>query len=232
MRKKPIRKFIVTSLSIIILASIFTACDGNWFSAGEQNSQTEQTDVKEPIAPVVVDGVRTSYADIVQKTAPAVVQITAVGRQKVSTERTIPGLEDFFNQMPNAPRSESRPSRGFGSGVIVNQDGTILTNHHVIEDADKITVEMSDNSTYDAKVVGSDPPSDLAVIKIEGKEFPNLKLGDSDNVRIGDIVLAIGNPLDIGQTVTSGIISAKGRRTGLGDGSSFQDFLQTVLCPS
>nr|MBA3634720.1 Do family serine endopeptidase [Acidobacteriota bacterium] len=102
----------------------------------------------------------------------------------------------------------------------------ILTNHHVIDGAEKITVQMNDDKTFEAKIVGSDPPSDLAVLKIEGENLPFLNLGNSDNVRIGDIVLAIGNPLGIGQTVTAGIISAKGRRTGLSDGS-FEDFLQT-----
>jgi S1-C subfamily serine protease len=94
-----------------------------------------------------------------------------------------------------------------------------LTNFHVVDGADKITVLMSDNKSYEAKVVGSDQPSDLAVLKIEAENLPYLTLGNSDNVRVGDIVLAIGNPLGIGQTVTAGIISAKGRRTGLSDGS-------------
>ena len=91
----------------------------------------------------------------------------------------------------------------------------------------KITVQLNDDKTFDAKVVGADRPSDLAVLKIEAQNMPFLTLGDSDSVRVGDIVLAIGNPLGIGQTVTAGIISAKGRRTGLSDGSSFEDFLQT-----
>jgi Do/DeqQ family serine protease len=95
-----------------------------------------------------------------------------------------------------------------------------------VQDADKITVAMSDNKTYQAKVLGTDQPSDLALIKVEASNLPFLTLGDSDKVRVGDIVLAIGNPLGIGQTVTAGIISAKGRRTGLSDGS-FEDFLQT-----
>ena len=116
-----------------------------------------------------------------------------------------------------------------GSGVLVSADGTILTNAHVIDGADKITVRMNDNKSFEAKVVGSDRPSDLAVLKIEAQNLPYLTLGNSDSVRVGDIVLAIGNPLGIGQTVTAGIISAKGRRTGLsyGGNDSFEDFLQT-----
>ncbi len=213
---------------MIISMLIFTGCNLDW-AGGQKASPTEkQAETQTPQAPVVVDGVRTSYADIVGKTAPAVVQITAVNTTGQTKQVDTPkSLEDLF-QMPGQPQQQpERPKRGFGSGVIVKSDGTILTNHHVIDEADKITVETSDNKTYEAKIVGSDPPSDLAVLKIVGEDFPFLKLGDSDAVRIGDIVLAIGNPLGIGQTVTSGIISAKGRRTGLGDGSSFQDFLQT-----
>ena len=113
-----------------------------------------------------------------------------------------------------------------GSGVIVHRDGTILTNHHVIDGAEQIQVELTNHRVFKAKVVGSDPPSDLAVLKIDAKDLDALSLGNSDQVRVGDIALAIGNPLGLGQTVTAGIISAKGRATGLSDGS-FEDFLQT-----
>jgi len=113
-----------------------------------------------------------------------------------------------------------------GSGVIVQRDGTILTNYHVIDGAEQIQVELTNHRVFKAKVVGSDPPSDLAVLKIDAKDLDALSLGNSDQVRVGDIALAIGNPLGLGQTVTAGIISAKGRATGLSDGS-FEDFLQT-----
>jgi Do/DeqQ family serine protease len=180
----------------------------------------------EPI-PLVVDGTRTSYADIVERTSPAVVRIEASRREKAQTRGQMPFGDDFFRQF-QIPQPDRRPQieRGVGSGVIVDAAGTVMTNFHVVEGADKITVLTNDNKSYDAKIVGTDAPSDLAVLKIEGAELPSLKLGDSDSVRVGDIVLAIGNPLGIGQTVTAGIISAKGRRTGLGDGS-FEDFLQT-----
>jgi Do/DeqQ family serine protease len=178
-----------------------------------------------PPAPVVVDGMRTSYADIVDKTSPAVVRIEADHKTKGGSQVQAP--DDMFHQF-QMPMPNQRPQieRGLGSGVVVNADGTILTNYHVVQDADKITVAMSDNKTYQAKVLGTDQPSDLALIKVEASNLPFLTLGDSDKVRVGDIVLAIGNPLGIGQTVTAGIISAKGRRTGLSDGS-FEDFLQT-----
>lgn len=179
-----------------------------------------------PAAPIVVDGMRTSYADVVERTSPAVVRIEAEHKQQARPNVQGPA-DDFFRQF-QIPQQERRPQveRGVGSGVLVSADGSILTNHHVVDGAEKIKVLMSDNKSYDAKVVGSDQPSDLAVLKIEATNLPFLNLGNSDSVRVGDIVLAIGNPLGIGQTVTAGIISAKGRRTGLSDGS-FEDFLQT-----
>jgi serine protease Do len=170
-----------------------------------------------------------SYADMVARVAPAVVTIRS--QRRVNSAQQLPFMDDplfreFFGR--RAPGGQQRPERqrGLGSGVIVSPDGYILTNHHVVEDAEEITVELNDNRTLRAKLVGSDPPSDLAVLKVEERGLPVLPLGNSDGVRVGDVVLAIGNPLGIGQTVTSGIISAKGRQTGLGDGS-FEDFLQT-----
>jgi S1-C subfamily serine protease len=126
--------------------------------------------------------------------------------------------------MQQAPPERAR--QALGSGVIVSQDGYIVTNHHVIDGADQIKVDLTDGRSFDAKLVGSDPPSDLAVLKIDASNLTMLTLGDSDRTRIGDVVLAIGNPLGVGQTVTMGIISAKGRQTGLSNGS-FEDFLQT-----
>jgi serine protease Do len=181
-----------------------------------------------PPAPISVAGVRTSYADVVERTSPAVVRIDAEIKTKVQSMQFPFGDDDLFRGMPMQPsQPREQIQRGIGSGVIVSADGTILTNNHVVEGASKITVQMSNDKTFDAKVVGADKPSDLAVLKIEAQNMPFLTLGDSDSVRVGDIVLAIGNPLGIGQTVTAGIISAKGRRTGLSDGSSFEDFLQT-----
>jgi serine protease Do len=220
-------------LSFLLLFSIavFAGCRSNFLNGENVPASSQNQAPPAPPAPVVVDGVRTSYADVVDKTSPAVVRIESQIKQNVSAQPQFPfgGDDDFFKQMVPQPRQQQRApvERGLGSGVIVSGDGTILTNNHVVEGAEKITVYLSDNKSFQAKLVGADKPSDLAVIKIEGQDFPFLNLGNSDNVRIGDIVLAIGNPLGIGQTVTQGIISAKGRRTGLSDGQSFEDFLQT-----
>ena len=136
-------------------------------------------------------------------------------------------MRDFFGgAFGGAPAPRQKMLMALGSGVIVQRDGTILTNYHVIDGAEQIQVELTNHRVFKAKVVGSDPPSDLAVLKIDAKDLDALSLGNSDQVRVGDIALAIGNPLGLGQTVTAGIISAKGRATGLSDGS-FEDFLQT-----
>lgn len=213
----------LSGMGLILAVSAVSACKTGLLGGAETPPPAQQA----PPAPVVVDGMRTSYADIVERTSPAVVRIEAEVKEKPQSQTQFPGGDDFFRQF-QVPQQNRRPQveRGVGSGVLVSADGSILTNHHVVDGANKITVLMSDNKSYDAKVVGSDQPSDLAVLKIEGQNFPFLTLGNSDTVRVGDIVLAIGNPLGIGQTVTAGIISAKGRRTGLSDGS-FEDFLQT-----
>lgn len=221
------KRSIAFSLVFALTILAFSGCRSGLFS-GENQTDTSSAPSVAPPAPVVVDGMRTSYADIVERTSPAVVNIISdIKVQQTNSPEGNP-LEGFPFEFPQMPRQQQRPQveRGVGSGVIVSADGTILTNNHVVQGATKITVEMNNGKSYEAKTVGTDPPSDLAVLKIEGENLPFLTLGNSDTVRVGDIVLAIGNPLGIGQTVTAGIISAKGRRTGLSDGS-FEDFLQT-----
>jgi Do/DeqQ family serine protease len=168
-----------------------------------------------------------SYADVVAQVAPAVVTVRA---QKLTlvADRT-PGqnpFEEFFGRrMPQAPQAPRREG-AMGSGVVVSGEGYILTNHHVVEGAKQVSVEMSDGRTLKAAVIGTDAPSDLAVLKVDVKGLKAVPMGDSDQVRVGDVALAFGNPLGVGQTVTMGIVSAKGRATGLADGS-FEDFIQT-----
>ena len=220
------RNFILSTLLVSVAA--FSACNTGLLS-GEQTAAPVPPSA--PPAQIVVDGIRTSYADVVEKTSPAVVRIEAEVKGRPNSQTQF-NLDDLFRQGPGQQQPQQRPQleRGLGSGVIVSADGTILTNNHVVEGAEKITVLLADNKSFDAKLVGSDRPSDMAVLKIEAQNMPFLTLGNSDTVRVGDIVLAIGNPLGIGQTVTAGIISAKGRRTGLAYGNSndtFEDFLQT-----
>src|SRR5437763_6489500 len=172
-----------------------------------------------------------SYADAVDRVSPAVVTIRSAKR--VRDAQQFPFLDDpFFRQFFGNPRqrsprgNNSEMQHALGSGVIVKADGVILTNHHVVDGADQITVELSSRQSYSAKLIGSDAPSDLAVLKIDASNLTTLPLGDFNRVRVGSVCLAVGNPLGVGETVTSGIISANGRATGLSDGS-FEDFLPT-----
>ena len=178
-------------------------------------------------SPTTTSALRTSYADVVNRVSAAVVTIRTESRARAPQQ--FPFMDDpFFRRFfgePVTPTPERRV-RGLGSGVIVTADGYILTNHHVIDGAQQIEVDLQGPRTVNARLVGSDPPSDLAVLKIDEGGLSPLVLADSDKIQVGDIVLAIGNPLGIGQSVTLGIISAKGRRTGLSNGS-FEDFLQT-----
>jgi Do/DeqQ family serine protease len=172
-----------------------------------------------------------SYADIVSRVAPAVVTVRSERHARAPQQFPFaddPLFREFFGKQFDERSQQPREQvqHALGSGVIVNADGHILTNHHVVDGAEQISVELNDNRVVEAKVVGSDAPSDLAVLKIDAGNLPVLTLGDSDRVRIGDVALAVGNPLGLGQTVTAGIISAKGRTTGLSDGS-FESFLQT-----
>jgi Do/DeqQ family serine protease len=196
-----------------------SASDPNTGSSGSANA-TGGNPAMMPVA---------SYADIVNKVAPAV--ITIHSQMRVRQPQQYPFMDDpFFRQFfgdRNMPQQQAPQQRqGLGSGVIIDANGYILTNHHVIDGAEQIKVDLNDGRSLDAKLVGADPPSDLAVLKVEASGLPVLVLGDSDRARVGDVVLAIGNPLGVGQTVTMGIISAKGRQTGLSNGS-FEDFLQT-----
>ena len=203
---------------------------------GAQVGSAQQNAVGQPVASATGLPVQTSYAAVVSRVAPAVVTVRSERRVKVSEQQT-PFMDDpmlrelFGDRMPRGGQGQQQKPRtereeGLGSGVIVSPDGYILTNHHVVDGAQQITVELTDRRVFNAKLIGSDQPSDLAVLKIDASNLPVLTLGDSDRAQVGDIVLAVGNPLGIGQTVTSGIISAKGRTTGLGDGS-FEDFIQT-----
>ena len=208
--------------SLVLVAFSVTACSGQRRAsfAPEQPSQPAVSNS----APV---GLQNSYADLVSRVSPAVVTIRSTERSRPAQQFPFmddPRFRDFFGD--RMPQQQPRPVQGVGSGVIVNANGFILTNHHVVDGAVEIKVELTDNRTFTAKLVGSDPPSDLAVLKIEASGLPTVSVGDSDKVRVGDVVLALGNPMGIGQTVTSGIVSAKGRATGLSDGS-FEDFLQT-----
>jgi Do/DeqQ family serine protease len=167
-----------------------------------------------------------TVAPLVQQVTPGVVNIST---RTMGAEQDNPLLNDpFFRRFFNIPREQLRPreTRAAGSGVIVDaRRGYVVTNFHVIENADRIEVTTKDNRTLKARLVGADPETDVAVLKVEGDGLQGLPWGNSDAVRVGDFVLAIGNPFGLGQTVTSGIVSATGR-SGLGI-EGYEDFIQT-----
>ncbi|MEM8816030.1 MAG: Do family serine endopeptidase [Pseudomonadota bacterium] len=180
----------------------------------------------EAALPLAVDGQPvTSLAPIVEKTSPAVVNIRV--SQTVAARQF--GNEAFrrYFGLPEVPQRGTRQATSAGSGVIVDADnGYILTNHHVVDGADKIEISTFDGRLLDAEVVGSDQRTDIAVIRVDADDLVEMPIGDSEQVRVGDFVLAIGNPFGLRHTVTSGIVSALGRM-GVGNGNMLEDFIQT-----
>ena len=168
---------------------------------------------------------------LAEKLKPAVVNIDTESTVSVGNfgTRNMPKdfrdfFERFFGQMPDNQQQQQRKRQGTGSGFLITKDGYIVTNNHVVENAEKITVRTLDKKIYEAKVVGQDPKTDVALIKVEADDLPFAELGDSDVLKVGEWVLAIGNPFGLDHTVTAGIVSAKGRVIGAGP---YDDFIQT-----
>ena len=229
-RHRLLRPLMRTGLAVAVTAMV--TAGGTWhvMAAGGSAAPAHAAATAAAPAPAahaaIIPSARASYADVVKQVAPAVVTIRTEGTAHVS-QTALPDddfLQQFFGRSGRVPRDYKQ--RSLGSGVVVSADGYILTNHHVIDGADDIRVDLSDGRTLKATVVGSDEPSDLALLKVPATDLHALNFGDSDRVEVGDVVLALGNPLGVGQTVTMGIISAKGRSTGIGQGG-YEDFLQT-----
>lgn len=157
----------------------------------------------------------TMVSDVAERVTPAVVNITTRRSGRAPTDR----------RQPFGPFGRQMPQMGAGSGVVISPDGEIVTNNHVIEGADEIVVTFADRREFRAELIGTDKPSDLAFLRIDAKNLPHLTLGDSSKLRLGEFVLAVGNPFGVGQTVTMGIVSAKGRANmGIVD---YENFIQT-----
>ena len=236
--KRAIREYAQKTRLAIVLAAVLGA--GAHFAFQSAHA----TDEKAKSAPQVhVDQTPvnrdtktiTSFAPVVKKVSPAVVRVDIVGKVKEAEVGMSPYDDPFFrrffgDQLPQngrrGPRTQQMPrERGMGSGVIVTQDVYIITNNHVVENADKVNVKLDDGREFEAKVVGTDPKTDIAVVKVEATGLPYVNFADSDKIEVGDIVLAIGNPFGVGQTVTSGIVSATGRAMNIG--LDYEDFIQT-----
>jgi Do/DeqQ family serine protease len=207
----------------VALAVVFTVSTlkPEWLPRGQRIIA-----LQEAAAPTAEGGQRalTSYRDAARSSLPAVVHIytTQQVRQQRHPLFDDPIFRHFFGERPEG---QNRRNSGLGSGVIVSQNGYILTNFHVIEGADDIQVALNDGKTYGARIVGTDPESDLAVLRIDASGLPAITFGQMENLSVGDVVLAIGNPFGVGQTVTMGIVSALGR-SHLGI-NTFENFIQT-----
>ncbi len=176
-----------------------------------------------PRIPKQIEETSRAFSEIAKSVSPAVVNISTT---KVLKRRETP-FDEFFNFLQPPPDRETRrwKERSLGSGVIVSPDGYIVTNNHVVEQADEIRVTLYDKKSFGARVVGSDPKTDIAIIKIDAKGLPVIPWGDSDRLQVGEFVLAIGNPFGLNHTITMGIISAVGRAdVGIAD---YEDFIQT-----
>ena len=163
-----------------------------------------------------------SLAPLVEDLSPAVVNVNIeVKANPVHGEDPLEQFRFFFD-LPDT--TDPQPRQGQGSGFLISSDGYLLTNHHVVQGADRVSITFQDGDTRSAEVVGTDPRTDIALLKVEGRNLPHVPLGQSESLRVGDWVVAIGNPFGLGHTVTAGIISGKGRALGAGP---YDDFLQT-----
>jgi serine protease DegQ len=221
-----IARFVVLGLALAFVISLIWPRVGNNLRARfgfEHAPAAVSSSVAPATAPVV--NAPASYADAVSKAAPSVVNIYA---NKVVTEQAVrmftdPLMQQLFGGTPAGPPVPRR-EQNLGSGVIVSPEGYVLTNNHVIANADDIQVLLYDGRVAKAKLVGADEETDLAVLKMEAGNLPVIQMADAKKLRVGDVVLAIGNPLGLNQTVTMGIISAIGRQLS---NSSPEDFIQT-----
>ncbi len=231
------RMFVLLVLfSIILGMSIATISFYTGFQKGKGFlAYAEESSIKDEPAVVKAGEIQRAF-ELVAKTAiPAVVNISTeiVVKQRLSMGND-PFFKffgkdwfDFFFGGPQGPREREFVQRALGTGVIITKDGYILTNFHVVKDASKIKVKLKNGKTYKAKVIGVDPKTDLALIKIDAKNLPAAVLGDSDKIKVGDWAIAIGNPFGLNHTLTVGIISAKGRSGIMNDASKYENFIQT-----
>lgn len=172
-------------------------------------------------------GYAPDFTDIAENSLNAVVSIRVTSTQKQSQQIQDPFLEFFFGQRFRGQQQEPQIRIGTGSGVIISKDGYIVTNNHVIEDGDKYEITLNDKRMFNAKLIGADPSTDIALLKIEDEDLPMLPFGNSDQLKVGEWVLAVGNPIGLNSTVTAGIVSAKSRALGGGKSMSIESYIQT-----
>lgn len=217
----------------LLLGGVAVIIIGGCSRLNTQTGETPTEQVQKPTSvlappPIISSGDPNFVVNVVQKAGGAVVRIDAAKTitSQVPEEFNDPFYRRFFGNRPVQPRQ--RVERGSGSGFIINPSGQILTNSHVVGGADSVTVTLKDGRTFDGKVLGEDPVTDVAVVQINAKDLPTLALGNSEGLQPGEAVIAIGNPLGLNNTVTSGIISATGRSSSdIGASDKRVDYLQT-----
>ena len=217
---------LAVALAFFLGLTLASGFDLTRFGYAQQSGSSKPT--AREVQPVL--DLNNAFVSIAEHVTPAVVRIETERDVHNDTPRlrgkVPPGLEDFFRQFQD---QTPEPQQTSGSGFLVSKDGYILTNNHVVAGADRMTVTLTDGRVFSARIVGRDPTTDIAVIKVDGHDLPTVALGDDDNARVGEWVLAIGNPLGLNFTVTAGIVSAKGRAVnGLIPGPySISDYIQT-----
>src|SRR5690554_676755 len=245
------RKNIIISALVALLVTVLTIGVYNHFSQDKVPNISFQEELSAPVNNVLYtldengNAVPLDFTQTAKKVAPAVVQINVEisarsgnrGRQREVRDPfrdffNDDFFRDFFPSPRQAPRGQEPPvARGKGSGVIINSNGYIVTNNHVVENASKVEVKMNNRATYDAEIIGTDPTTDLALLKIDESNLPYVEMVNSDHVEVGEWVLAIGNPLSFGSTVTAGIVSAVGRNINIFDRNenpyAIESFIQT-----
>ena len=228
-------KIVIFSLTLVcccVLASVVTT-----YMVNKKNTNTvyvtEQgapyTTLSHASMPAASKLQPVDLTEAAEKTVHGVVHIKSTVKGRTQTIQEMPDIFDYmFGVRPRQRQYQSQPQVGYGSGVILTTDGYIVTNNHVIEKADEIQVTLNDNRVFEATLVGADANTDLALIKIEGDEFPVVPMGNSDDLKLGEWVLAVGNPFNLTSSVTAGVVSAKSRKIGIYEGGeSIEAFIQT-----
>ena len=218
----------VLPLAAVVVAAVLF---GMMLSGGLDMTQTvgaDRSDSGVQATPAAVNFLAPDFVALSDRVIPSVVSVRVIDFRSAREQAPQDRFHFFFRQQPAPDDEEPMPRRSEGSGFFITATGEIITNNHVVEDADKIEVELVDGTTYAAEVVGSDPATDLALIRVKkgSGNFPHLPFGDSETLRVGEWVMAAGNPLNMDHTITVGVVSAKGRALGLSD-RSFENYIQT-----
>ena len=230
---KTTTKFAIGSVAVVALSAGVAGVTAYAMMEKNQDNTSfyESFETASPLRTAAFDASSMQPVDLTkaaESTLNSVVHIMSIQRSKIQTIQGQPDIFDFFfgDGRGRQQQVQTPEQRGFGSGVIISKDGYIVTNNHVIDGADEINVKLHDGREMKGRVIGTDPTTDLALVKIEGDDFPAIVVGNSDNLKVGEWVLAVGNPFNLNSTVTAGIVSAKARSLGVYNGG-IESFIQT-----